>query len=169
MTATAREGQAARSEYIVEPIRDPSIIRAILEPEREYAAYALAQLDTRLFAANQWVISRGESGRQALVVHSHSGLGNALFAIGDPTALDVALSLHPGARFAFGSLKLEHKPIVQKYYVMTRPQLMQRMTITRDKFEHAEGAAVRLTPRTSRWSTASTPSKVARRRTWRHT
>jgi GNAT superfamily N-acetyltransferase len=146
MTATAREGQAARSVYVVEPIRDPAAIRAILEPEREYAAYALAQLDTRLFAANQWVISRGESGREALVVHSHSGLGNALFAIGDPTALDIALSLHPGARFSFGSLKLEHKPIVQKYYVMTRPQLMQRMTISRDKFEHAEGAAVRLTP-----------------------
>ena len=73
-----------------------------------------------------------------------SGLGNALFAIGDPEALDAAISLHPGARFSFGSLRMEHRRVVEKYYMMTRPQLMTRMSGHARAFRPAEGPAVRL-------------------------
>lgn len=144
MTAVSRDADAALSHFEVEHLTDPSAIRRMLERERAYAAYALAQLDPTLFPRNEWVLSSCE-GAQALLVHSRSGLGNALFAIGDPGALNAALSLHPGARFSFGSLRLEHRPVAERYYVLTRPQLMQRMAIEATDFEHAPGAAVRLT------------------------
>ena len=145
MTAVSRDSNAAQSAYFVEHVTAREVIRRMLEPERAYAAYALAQLDPALFPRNEWILSRGPGGDQALLVHSRGGLGNALFAIGDPAALNAALSLHPGSRFSFGSVRLEHKQIAEKYYVLTRPQLMQRMAVTAETFEDIPGSAVRLT------------------------
>jgi ribosomal protein S18 acetylase RimI-like enzyme len=96
-----------------------------------------------MFPRNKWYRSAGPNG-QALLVHSKSPLGNALFALGDATALDALLSLHPGPRFAFGSLMLEHKAIVRKYFLMTRPQVMLRMTVESDTFRPVGADAQRL-------------------------
>jgi GNAT superfamily N-acetyltransferase len=146
VTAVSREGEATAAVYTIDRLRDPAAVRPLLDGDAEYSAYAIAQLDPGLFGANEWLLSRGPCGRQALLVHSHSGLGSALFATGDLEALDVALSLHPGARFSFGSLRLEHRAIVEKYFVMTRPQLMSRMRISAATFQPADGPAVRLGP-----------------------
>ncbi len=145
MTAVSRERPtaAARADYIISELTDPAAIRRLLEPHRPYTAYALAQLDPQMFPRNRWYLSAGANG-QALLVHTKSPLGRALFALGDATALDAVLSLHPGPRFAFGSLMLEHKPIVSKYFLMTRPKVMLRMTVTSDTFRPAEAAAQRL-------------------------
>lgn len=144
MTAVSREGQAAHAEYAVEVVHDIATVRKMLEPDPAYAAYAIAQLDPNYFDRNEWVLSRGPGGREALLVHSHTGLGNALFALGDPEALDAAMSIRPGARFSFGSLRQEHKRVVDKYYVMTRPQLMTRMSVAMGQFQPAESTATRL-------------------------
>jgi RimJ/RimL family protein N-acetyltransferase len=144
MTAVSHEGQATGVQFVVTPLHDPQAIRRLIEHDRAYAAYAIAQLDPYLFEDNEWWLSSGPAGRQALLVHSTSGLGNALFAIGDAEALDVALSLHPGPRFSFGSLRLEHRAVVEKHYLMSRPQLMSRMSVTNDRFVPVEGPAVHL-------------------------
>jgi ribosomal protein S18 acetylase RimI-like enzyme len=146
VTAVSREGQAARAIFTVERVSDRAALRPLLEDDAAYSAYAIAQLDEKLFEANEWLLSRCSGGRQALLVHSRSGLGNALFATGDPQALDVALSLHPGPRFSFGSLRVEHRPVVEKYFILTRPQIMTRMQITAQTFQPIEGSEVRLGP-----------------------
>jgi ribosomal protein S18 acetylase RimI-like enzyme len=146
VTAVSREGEATRAAYTIGRLRDPATVRPLLDGDAAYSAYAIAQLDPRLFGANEWLLSSGPGGRQALLVHSQSGLGNALFAAGNPEALDVALSLHPGARFSFGSLRLEHRAISEKYFVMTRPQLMSRMRIRAETFQPSDGPAIKLGP-----------------------
>jgi len=144
MTATVSRGEeAADTSYTIEPLRDPAKIRTILQTDRPYAAYALAQLDPRIFKLNEWYRASGPSGT-ALVLHSRSGIGRALFAVGDPKALDAAIKLHPGPRFAFGSLYPEHRPIVERYFVVTRPQTMLRMSITSERFQPVDGRAIRL-------------------------
>jgi hypothetical protein len=82
MTAVSREHETPleQVEYSVTALSDRSEIRSILEPNRAYSAYALAQLDPALFPRNRWYLSSGPSSR-ALLVHSKSSLGNALFAI----------------------------------------------------------------------------------------
>lgn len=142
-TALERNEDGVQSAYAVEQMRDPRAIRAILEGGRAYAAYALAQLDPMMFDDNEWYYASGETGG-ALLLHSRSGLGRAMFAIGDPQALDAAISLHPGPRFAFGSLYPEHRQVIEKYFVMTRPQTMFRMSVTRDTFHHVDGSARRM-------------------------
>jgi ribosomal protein S18 acetylase RimI-like enzyme len=146
VTAVSREGQSSRAIFTVERVRDPAALRPLFEDDAAYSAYAIAQLDAKLFDANQWLLTRSSTGRQALLVHSRSGLGNALFATGDPQALDVALSLHPGARFSFGSLRVEHRPVVEKYFILTRPQIMTRMKITEQTFRPIEGSVMRVGP-----------------------
>lgn len=144
MTTVSRESDTVSSAYTVEKVRDRDTIRRILADERAYSAYALAQLDPRTFYDTEWVLAMGQHGGQALLVHSCGGLGPALFAIGDPGALDVAMSLHPGARFSFGSLRLEHRRVAQNHYVMSRPQTMQRMQVTAESFAAQDGPATRL-------------------------
>jgi RimJ/RimL family protein N-acetyltransferase len=129
----------------VRKVRNRDELRAILALDPEYSAYAIAQLDPRSFPLNEWLIATGPGGRRSLVVHSHTGLGNALFATGDPVALDAVLSLHPGPRFSFGSLRPEHKRVVEKYFLMGRTQMMMRMSLSPESFTPAEGGAVRLT------------------------
>ena len=147
MTATVSRGEeAADTSYTVEPLRDPAAIREILQSDRPYAAYALAQLDPKMFRLNEWFRASGPSGT-AMLLHSRSGIGRALFAVGDPRALEAALKLHPGPRFAFGSLYPEHRPIVDKYFIVTRPQSMQRMSIATETFRPVDGPAIRLNGR----------------------
>ncbi len=146
MTAVSREREASQAVFTVERVRDPAALRPLFDGDAAYSAYAIAQLDPKLFDANEWLLSRSDTGRQALLVHSRSGLGNALFATGDPQALDVALSLHPGPRFSFGSLRVEHRPIAEKYFILTRPQMMSRMQITEQTFRPLEGSVMRLGP-----------------------
>ena len=139
----SRGRQEVRSVYTIERLSDPDAIRPLLEPDRAYAAYALAQLEPRLARLAEWYLASGPAG-SALVLHSRGGLGHAAFAIGDAEALDAVLSLHPGARFSFGSFRLEHRPIVEKYFLLTRRQAMLRMSVTGDTFRLVSGPAVRL-------------------------
>jgi GNAT superfamily N-acetyltransferase len=144
MTAVSHEGQATGVRFEVTALHDPQAIRRMIEHDRAYAAYAIAQLDPNLFEDNEWWLATGPAGREALVVHSTSGLGNALLAIGDPEALDVVLSLHPGPRFSFGSLRLEHRAVAEKHYILSRPLLMSRMVVTKDTFKPVTGPAALL-------------------------
>jgi GNAT superfamily N-acetyltransferase len=142
----SRGRPTARSAYLVRPLRDKQQIRRLLEPDRAYAAYALAQLDSRYFGLSEWYLAEGEAGR-ALLLHSAGGLGRAMFAIGDANALDAILSLRPGPRFTFGSFQLHHKSTVERYFLMTRGQTMLRMSVTRDSFQPAPGQTVHLCAR----------------------
>lgn len=142
----SRGRQTARCVYSVRPLSDKQQIRRLLEPDRAYAAYALAQLDSRYFKLSNWYLAEGEEG-QALLVHSAGGLGRAMFATGDANALDAILSLHPGPRFSFGSFQLHHRSTVERYFMMTRAQTMLRMSVTRDSFRPAPGEAVHLRAR----------------------
>jgi ribosomal protein S18 acetylase RimI-like enzyme len=147
VTATlSRDREHAQSTYKIERVSDPSEIRKLIQPDQAYSAYALAQLDPALFRQAEWYAASGSDGR-ALLLHSRGGLGRALFALGDPAALEAALSLHPGPRFSFGSLRPEHRSAVQKYFVLTRAQTMLRMSVAPADFRSADNRAVRLTGR----------------------
>jgi GNAT superfamily N-acetyltransferase len=138
-----REGSRAPARWQVERLTDRETIRALLAPEGTYAAYARAQLAPSLFAQSEWWSASGPAGR-ALVLHSWGGLGPALLTIGDAAALDVLLGLHPGPRTCFASFRPEHLELIQRRFLLTRKELMLRMSVTRETFRAAEGEAVRL-------------------------
>jgi ribosomal protein S18 acetylase RimI-like enzyme len=132
-----------RAEYVVERLVDPEAIRPLLADQRTYAAYALAHLEPCLFPRSEWWHARGPQG-QALVVHSRSGLGPALVALGDPHALDALLRLHPGPRLTFATFQLDHLAVAQRHFVLSRQGPSLRMSVSAASFRPAAGLAQRL-------------------------
>lgn len=138
--------RTARAEYSVERLADRETIRDLLAPEGAYAAYARAQLTPALLAVSEWWSASGAQAR-ALVLHSRGGLGRAMVTVGDATALDVILGLHPGPRFSFASFRREHREVIQRHFMLTRNELMVRMSVTRETLRPVEGEPERLSGR----------------------
>jgi RimJ/RimL family protein N-acetyltransferase len=116
----------------------------MLAPHRAYAAYAIGQLQPPLFEKSEWWISRGAFG-QALLLHSKGGLGNALFALGAPEALDAAMRLHPGPRHTFLTCQPQHLKVVLRYFKLPERQAMTRMLVDVESFIPRPGDLRRLT------------------------
>ena len=139
---------AARAylEYLVRPQRDADELRRTLTPHRAYAAYALGQLQPRLFERSVWWEARGADG-QALVLHSQGGLGNALFALGAAEPLEALLRLHPGPRHTFLTCQTHQLETVLRHYELSEHQSLLRMLVDRETFQPAQGEVRRLTGR----------------------
>jgi GNAT superfamily N-acetyltransferase len=142
-TTLPNDREAIRARYSVQQLIDRETIRTLLAPEGAYAAYALAQLAPSLFPRSDWWSASGPAGR-GLVLHSRGGLGPALLTAGDAAVVDVLLSLHPGPRTCFASFRPDHLKVVQRHFLLTRRELMVRMSLSRETFRVAEGEAVRL-------------------------
>ena len=144
MTAVGRKGMLAAGgrEYLVLPQRNREMIRTLLEAKRPYAAYALGQLDPRLFRLSEWWTAEGQAG-QALLLHSRGGLGNATFAMGEAGALEALLRLHPGPRSAFLTCEVHHMETVLRYFELSQRQTMMRMVVTPETFKPCYAPPVR--------------------------
>ena len=138
-----RIGARARVDYLVRPLRDANELRATMAPHRSYAAYAIGQLQRELFARSEWFVSRGAAG-EALLLHSHGGLGNALFTLGSTDAVEPLLRLHPGPRHTFLTCQVHHLETVLRHYRLSERQSMARLLVDRAAFRAVEGQAVRL-------------------------
>ena len=144
MTRAERSTAATQApdEFLIRPLRDREQIRRILEGRRPYAAYALGQLEPGLFRMTEWWLSSGASN-QALLLHSRGGLGNATFAMGETTALEALLRVHPGARQTFLTCEVSHLDMMLRYFVLEQRQTMIRMQVTADTFQPSADAEVR--------------------------
>jgi ribosomal protein S18 acetylase RimI-like enzyme len=145
-TRSGPGGRTRPTAYAVEELTDPVAIRRILESRRAYAAYALGQLDDRLFELVRCYRARGTTG-QALLLLSGGGLGNALFAMGESGALDALLRLHRGPQQNYATCQPEHVPILRRYFSLAREQPMLRMAVTADAFRSPGEPAERINVR----------------------
>lgn len=125
--------RSGRARMTVRPLRDPAAIRALLEPQRAYAAYALAQLAPRLFPLVRCWHAEGQHG-EGLVLHSSGGLGEATFTLGEPAAVDAILSLHRGPRQNFATCAPDHLPVLERYFRVAQQQTMLRMVVDEQAF-----------------------------------
>ena len=158
-TALPSGRRAARAAYAVERLTDAESIRPLLAPEGAYAAFGLAHLSPRLFDRGEWWSASGPTGApgrgpvwarlggspgHALVLHAGGGLGHAMLAVGDATALDAILCLHPGPRFSFAGFRPEHLDTMERHFFLARKELMVRMSVTRETLRPVQGEATRL-------------------------
>jgi ribosomal protein S18 acetylase RimI-like enzyme len=142
MTQAAAPSRTAET-YVVRRLGDQEAIRRLLEARPAYAAYALGQLEPRLFLLSRWWLAEGDGGR-ALLLHSRGGLGNALFAMGEAAPLKALLCLHPGSRYAFVTCEAEHIEVLRRFFFLSQEQLLLRMKVTPDTFRAPHGEARRL-------------------------
>ncbi len=143
MTVVERRAALERDdEFIVTQLRNRDEIRTLLETRRAYTAYALGQLDPVLFRLTDWWIAGGHAGttergagRDALLLHSRGGLGNATFALGESGALEALLMTHPGPRQTFLTCEVHHVDTVTRYFDLEHRQTMIRMILTAEDFQ----------------------------------
>jgi RimJ/RimL family protein N-acetyltransferase len=135
-----------RDAYAVEELTDPAAIRRILETRRPYAAYALGQLDDRYVGLVRCYQSKGSTG-QALLLFSSAGLGNALFAMGEPGALEALLRLHRGPRQNYATCQPDHLSVFKRYFQFAQEQPMLRMAVTAAEFRPPEAPTENVTVR----------------------
>jgi RimJ/RimL family protein N-acetyltransferase len=146
VTTISRDNETS-VEFEIRRSTDALALREIVAVDRAYGAYALAQLDQERFAQSEWWVAEGSDGRRGLVMHSSSGLGRALFAEGATDAVEAVLSLHPGPRFTFASLRPQHRRAFDRHFLLGRAQLMVRMLVTGESFQPPEASAERLAAR----------------------
>jgi ribosomal protein S18 acetylase RimI-like enzyme len=130
--------------YGVRRLEDPTAIRALLERQRPYAAYALGQLEPHLYTKTEWWHASGE-GHEALVLHSRGGLGHATYTMGETGALDALLRIHPGSRNTFFTCEPHHLGTVLRYFELEQRQTMIRMLVDRRTFAPVSAEVRRLT------------------------
>ncbi|MHB8577015.1 MAG: GNAT family N-acetyltransferase [Dehalococcoidia bacterium] len=127
--------RAERRRYLVETLTTPDRIRALLEPRRLYAAYAVGQLAPDLFPlVDCWRAEDAAGGTAALALFSRGGLGDALFMMGEADVLEALLSLHPGPRQNYVTCEPSHLDIMRRFYRLASERPMLRMSVRSDAF-----------------------------------
>jgi RimJ/RimL family protein N-acetyltransferase len=139
--------RAERRRYRVEELHDAAQIEALLEPRRLYAAYAVGQLDPELIGLiDCWRAADEAGGEGAFVMYSRGGLGDAMFCMGDPGALEAILALHQGPRQNYATCEPRHVETMSRFFALASERPMLRMAVTAHAFRApppASGAFVR--------------------------
>ena len=127
--------RAERHRYRVEYVASADEIRALLEPRRLYAAYAIGQLDPEFLPlVTCWRAVAIDGAGEAVALFSRGGLGDALFTMGESGALDALLALHPGPRQNYVTCEPHHVEVMSKRFYIASERPMMRMTVDRDSF-----------------------------------
>jgi ribosomal protein S18 acetylase RimI-like enzyme len=137
-----RSGEERR-EYVIERVHAPEAIAELLNHDRLFAAYALAQLEPDGFPRSEWWACAAPDGT-AVVCHSRAGLGNATVALGPSEGVAAILSVHPGSNQTFATADPDHLSALEEAYFLAEHRIMWRMHLTAETFEARGLRAVRL-------------------------
>jgi ribosomal protein S18 acetylase RimI-like enzyme len=146
MAAGAQAGTRAIAGLAVRATTDRATLRAFLERDRLYAAYALCDLDVREFARTRWGIAT-QAEQPVAVAMEYAGLSpQPLFVMGEPAAVSAILRdvLRPRAAF-LAALPAHLEAVADVYRIQPGPPMV-RMWVDRATFRPHPGAAARLLP-----------------------
>ena len=116
---------------------DRAALAQRLHADRYNAAYALAQLDDAAWGAAEYFSCETANG-EALVCHSHGGLGFATTLAGPADGVEAILRLHPGFASTFTIGDPQHVDALRSVYDFRQLKRMSRMLVGRDSFQPVE-------------------------------
>jgi ribosomal protein S18 acetylase RimI-like enzyme len=126
-------------------LTDPDEIRALLETDRPWAAYALGDLCPGFFEHTEWFHAPGGAPALALLYRSFGT--PVLFTLGDPEALPALLEEIHNERQFYLSIRPEVLPLIRSHWQVPQEEAMWRMILDPARFRPAPDAeAVRLGP-----------------------
>jgi ribosomal protein S18 acetylase RimI-like enzyme len=119
-------------------------LRAFLERDRIFAAYALCDLDATEFSRTNWGIAL-RAGETIAVVLEYGGVApQPLFTMGDPDGMVAVLSNVIRPRVAYVAALPEALPGIERVYRVDPGPRMVRMWVDRASFRPYPGLAARL-------------------------
>jgi GNAT superfamily N-acetyltransferase len=142
--ATIAVGQ--RGAVLARSTTDRAVLRAFLEQDRLFAAYAICDLEDREFGRTKWGIAT--SGDDVVAVGlEYGGLTpQPLFVMGRPDGIEAVLASVVRPRAAYLAAKAESLPAVATQYNVDPGPAMIRMWVDRARFQPSPAAVERLLP-----------------------
>jgi ribosomal protein S18 acetylase RimI-like enzyme len=120
---------------------NPAAIRAILETDRPWAAYALADLAPGFFEACEWHALQGPA--PALILLYRAFETPVLVSLGAPQAVDALLDEIGGQAEMYLSIRPEILPLIEARYVVKHAAAMWRMVLKPEAFYSTPPRALR--------------------------
>jgi ribosomal protein S18 acetylase RimI-like enzyme len=126
-------------------IADKAAIRAILNTDRRWAAYALGDLAPALFGDCEWFCATAD--RQAIALVYRAFEIPVLFTLGQAAAVEGILEEIADEPRMYLSIRPEILPLIKERYAVRDETAMWRMVLDRSKFRpEPMGACARLGP-----------------------
>jgi RimJ/RimL family protein N-acetyltransferase len=125
---------------------DRGMLRAFLETDRLYSAYALCDLDDREFLRTRWGVALSD-GRPIAVVLQYAGYSpQPIFVLGENEGIQAVLATVIKPRTAYVAARLENLPAVAVHYRVDLGPTMVRMWVDRASFRPFPADVQRLLP-----------------------
>jgi ribosomal protein S18 acetylase RimI-like enzyme len=145
MVTLARAG-AREPGLAVRFTTDRLLLRAFLERDRLFAAYAICDLDDQEFSRTRWGVA-WEGQRPAAVVLEYAGVApQPVFAMGESDGIAAILRELVRPRVAYLAMQHAALPAVERVYRVEPGPEMIRMAVDRATFRPHPGPSTRLVP-----------------------
>jgi len=146
MASVAVTGRRARGALMVKATTDRSVLRAFLEQDRLFAAYALCDLEDREFGRTRWG-GAYQGDRLVALVLEYSGMTpQPMFVMGREDGIDAILRDLIRPRAAYLATLTETLAVVKTHYRVDPGPQMVRMWVDRARFRPYPADVRRLLP-----------------------
>ncbi len=146
MASVAVTGRRARGAVTVRATTDRSVLRAFLEQDRLFAAYALCDLEDREFGRTRWG-GAYQGDRLVALVLEYSGMTpQPMFVMGREDGIDAILRDLIRPRAAYLATLTETLAVVKTHYRVDPGPQMVRMWVDRARFRPYPADVRRLLP-----------------------
>lgn len=145
MATTAVSHGAARA-IVARSTMDRPLLRAFLERDRLFAAYALCDLDVREFSRTRWGVALEGEEVVALVLEYGGYAPQPLFVMGEPAGISAILGEVIRPRAAYAAMLPASLPAVEAHYRVEPGPPMVRMWVDRASFRPYPADVARLLP-----------------------
>ena len=131
---------------LVQETADRSMLRAFLETDRLYSAYALCDLDDREFLRTRWGVALVE-GKPIAVVLQYAGYSpQPIFVMGDNDGIEAILANVIKPRTAYVAARHEHLAAMASNYRVEPGGSMLRMWVDAEHFRPFPASVQRMLP-----------------------
>ena len=144
-TTASRTGDLAE-RLQVRQTTDRADLRAFLERDRLFAAYAICDLDDREFHRTRWGAAFEGDRILALAMEYVGYAPQPLFVMGEPDGVTAVLRGVIRPRAAYVASLPGHLPAIERVYRLGVGPPMVRMWVDRSTFAPAPGAVFRILP-----------------------
>jgi ribosomal protein S18 acetylase RimI-like enzyme len=135
-----------RSGVVARATTDRTLLRAYLEQDRLYAAYAICDLEEREFARTRWGVAWEGEQPVALVLEYSGPTPQPLFMTGRPDGIEVILRDLIRPRAAYVAARPAAMAAVEAHYRVDPGAAMVRMWVDRAHFRPYPASVQRLLP-----------------------
>jgi hypothetical protein len=146
MASVAVTGRRARGALTVKATNDREALRAFLEQDRLFAAYALCDLEDREFGRTRWGAAYQGDRMVALVLEYSGVTPQPMFVMGREDGVDAILRDLIRPRAAYLAALTESMAVVKAHYRVDPGPQMVRMWVDRARFRPYPADVRRLLP-----------------------